>query len=78
MLGLFRAEVIDTGAGIAKDDQRRVFNEFAQFNRNELQGGGSFLPGILMPLNNSHLVDRTGGSGLGLWISRKIVTMHEV
>ena len=39
-MGVFRVEVTDTGAGIAKEDQKKVFSEFAQFNRNELQGGG--------------------------------------
>ena len=39
-MGVLRVEVIDTGAGIAEEDQAKVFGEFAQFNRNELQGGG--------------------------------------
>ena len=39
------------------EDQKSVFGEFAQFNRNQLQGGG--------------------GSGLGLWISRRIIHMHK-
>ena len=38
--GLLRVEVIDSGAGIAVEDQKKVFGQFAQFNRNELQGGG--------------------------------------
>jgi len=57
VVGVFRLEVVDSGAGIAEEDQKKVFGEFAQFNRNELQGGG--------------------GSGLGLWVSRKIITMHQ-
>lgn len=55
-VGVFRVEVVDDGAGIAVEDQQRVFGEFAQFNRNALQGGG--------------------GSGLGLWISRRIIHLH--
>mmetsp|Transcript_16569 Transcript_16569/g.24082 ORF Transcript_16569/g.24082 Transcript_16569/m.24082 type:complete len:910 (+) Transcript_16569:10-2739(+) len=56
-VGLLRVEVTDTGAGIAPTDQQKVFGEFTQFNRNQLQGGG--------------------GSGLGLWISRRIVHLHQ-
>lgn len=45
-VGYFRVEVVDGGVGIAAKDQGRVFGEFAQFNRNKLQGGGMahFLP----------------------------------
>jgi len=56
-VGVFRVEVSDTGAGIALEDQPKVFGEFVQFNRNTLQGGG--------------------GSGLGLWITRRIIHMHK-
>mmetsp|Transcript_30767 Transcript_30767/g.42093 ORF Transcript_30767/g.42093 Transcript_30767/m.42093 type:complete len:831 (+) Transcript_30767:70-2562(+) len=57
VVGYLRVEVTDTGAGIAKEHQESVFGEFAQFNRNKLQGGG--------------------GSGLGLWISRRIIDLHQ-
>ena len=40
-VGVFRLEVADSGAGIEEEDQKKVFGEFAQFNRNELQGGGA-------------------------------------
>jgi len=56
-VGSLRVEVADSGAGIASTDQKAVFGEFIQFNRNEQQQGG--------------------GSGLGLWISRRIVDMHD-
>ena len=46
----------DTGHGIAKENQHRVFNEIVQFNANAQQGGG--------------------GSGLGLWITKKLVELH--
>ena len=39
-VGVLRVEVVDTGAGIALEDQAKVFGQFAQFNRNELQKGG--------------------------------------
>eukprot|EP00597_Dinobryon_sp_UTEXLB2267_P014201 CAMPEP_0170106806 /NCGR_PEP_ID=MMETSP0020_2-20130122/5603_1 /TAXON_ID=98059 /ORGANISM="Dinobryon sp., Strain UTEXLB2267" /LENGTH=425 /DNA_ID=CAMNT_0010331223 /DNA_START=272 /DNA_END=1545 /DNA_ORIENTATION=+ len=57
VIGWFRFEVVDSGVGISAEQQKSVFGEFTQFNRNELQGGG--------------------GSGLGLWISRRIITLHE-
>ena len=50
----FRIAVKDTGPGIPKLSQSRLFGQFVQFNATELQGGG--------------------GSGLGLWISKEIVT----
>ena len=45
-----RLEVIDSGAGISKENQKKLFGKYAQFNANALQKGG--------------------GSGLGLWISK--------
>jgi len=33
-------KVTDSGAGIALEDQHKLFSEFAQFNKNELQAGG--------------------------------------
>lgn len=56
-MGVLRVEVVDSGAGIAPENHKRVFGQFAQFHSNELQGGG--------------------GSGLGLWISKRIVNMHK-
>ena len=39
-IGILRVDVTDTGVGIALEDQDRVFGEFNQFDRNNLQGGG--------------------------------------
>lgn len=33
----------DTGAGIAVEDQKKLFGEFTQFNKNELQAGGKYV-----------------------------------
>lgn len=55
-IGSFKVEVIDTGAGIAKENFGKVFGEFVQINKNSLQEGG--------------------GSGLGLWICRKVLALH--
>jgi CheY-like chemotaxis protein len=56
LVGSLRIDVKDNGAGISLENQRRVFGEFAQFDKKKLQGGG--------------------GSGLGLWISRRIMNLH--
>lgn len=53
---LFRIEVQDTGAGMSKDNRKKLFNEVIQFNARELQNGQ--------------------GSGLGLYLSRRIIDMH--
>lgn len=51
VIGYLRVEVIDSGAGIAAEDQSKVFGQFAQFNKNDLQGGGEsftvFFPSVL-------------------------------
>ena len=47
---VLRVEVIDSGAGISKENQTKLFGQYVQFNANALQKGG--------------------GSGLGLWISK--------
>ena len=39
-MGVLRVEVSDSGVGIDPANRNKVFGEFAQFNRNELQGGG--------------------------------------
>jgi len=54
--GWLRLDVIDSGPGIAKENQTRLFNEIVQFNPGELQDGK--------------------GSGIGLWISSRIVDLH--
>eukprot|EP01038_Epipyxis_sp_PR26KG_P006711 gene6711-9204_t len=53
---LLRIQVIDTGYGISKENQKRLFGQYVQFNASAMQKGG--------------------GSGLGLWISKSIVEMH--
>jgi len=51
-----RIEVHDTGVGISKPNQQKLFGEIVQFDAAQLQNGG--------------------GSGIGLWISKKIVDLH--
>ena len=45
-----RVSVVDNGAGISQENQRRLFGQYVQFDAGALQKGG--------------------GSGLGLWISK--------
>jgi len=40
-VGAFRVEVTDSGVGLLEDEQKNIFGEFTQFNKNELQGGGN-------------------------------------
>jgi len=39
-VGYLRVEVTDTGVGLTEEEQRTIFGEFTQFNKNELQRGG--------------------------------------
>ena len=47
---------MDSGYGLSKENQAKLFREVVQFNANAQQGGG--------------------GSGLGLWLTKKIVDLH--
>ena len=39
-----RVEVVDSGAGMSKENQKKLFGQYVQFNANSLQkGGGSGL-----------------------------------
>ena len=42
-MGYLRVEVKDSGVGLSEEEQKNVFGEFTQFNKNELQGGGSLV-----------------------------------
>jgi len=39
-MGCLRVEVEDGGAGLSEEEQRKIFGEFTQFNKNEVRGGG--------------------------------------
>jgi len=77
-VGVLRVEVGDSGVGIPAENHGRVFGEFTQFNRNQLQGGGNPSPSAHPLITTSLYFLVVGGSGLGLWISRKIIHMHKV
>jgi hypothetical protein len=38
-MGCLRVEVEDGGAGLSEEEQRKIFGEFTQFNKNEVRGG---------------------------------------
>eukprot|EP01036_Dinobryon_divergens_P031854 gene31854-41336_t len=68
--GYLRIEITDSGAGIALENQSRVFNQFAQFNRNTLQGGGGSGLGLwicrnLAAMHGGAMHFRSDGEGLG-------------
>eukprot|EP00607_Mallomonas_marina_P010339 CAMPEP_0182422232 /NCGR_PEP_ID=MMETSP1167-20130531/7852_1 /TAXON_ID=2988 /ORGANISM="Mallomonas Sp, Strain CCMP3275" /LENGTH=769 /DNA_ID=CAMNT_0024600093 /DNA_START=268 /DNA_END=2577 /DNA_ORIENTATION=- len=50
-------DVTDSGVGISKDNQEKLFKDIIQFNPGKLQAGG--------------------GTGLGMYISRNIMLMHD-
>ena len=49
-VGLLRVEVTDSGVGLSEDEQKNIFGEFTQFNKNKLQSGGS-TPAVLLSDN---------------------------
>ena len=71
-------EVTDSGAGLSEEEQKAVFGEFTQFNKNKLQGGGDLFNSRSCSCYICHWLVISGGSGLGLWISRRIIHMHKV
>lgn len=40
-VGFLRVEVTDSGVGLSEDEQKNIFGEFTQFNKNKLQSGGT-------------------------------------
>eukprot|EP00607_Mallomonas_marina_P003979 CAMPEP_0182437352 /NCGR_PEP_ID=MMETSP1167-20130531/84989_1 /TAXON_ID=2988 /ORGANISM="Mallomonas Sp, Strain CCMP3275" /LENGTH=487 /DNA_ID=CAMNT_0024630241 /DNA_START=924 /DNA_END=2387 /DNA_ORIENTATION=- len=54
---MVKVDIVDSGAGVSKENQRKLFKEIVQFNPGTLQGGG--------------------GSGLGLYISYGIASLHD-
>ena len=51
VVGSLRVDVTDNGAGIAVENQGKVFGEFSQFDRNNLQGGGGSGLGLWISRN---------------------------
>jgi signal transduction histidine kinase len=56
-----RVEIADSGAGIDAESQKKLFSQFAQFSRNELQGGGGSGLGLWI---SRHIVEMHKGAAL--------------
>ena len=66
-MGVFRVEVTDSGVGLTEDEQRNIFGEFTQFNKNELQGGGA------VPIDRSDRVMLFTGLYVFRWLWARLV-----
>jgi signal transduction histidine kinase len=68
--GSLRVKVSDNGAGISNENKSRLFQQFVQFNKNELQGGGGSGLGLwiartIVDLHYGELAFESEGVGLG-------------
>lgn len=56
--GSLRVKVSDTGVGIEEHNKDKLFNQFQQFDKNQLQAGGGSGLGLWI---SHHIVDCHGG-----------------
>lgn len=76
-VGVFRVEVVGGNGGITGVDDMAQFGALTEFNKEELRCEG-FDPSILGRIISLIVYIFSGGSGLSLWIARRIIYLHKV
>ena len=81
-LGKLVVVVTDTGAGISKENQKRLFNEIVQFNPEKLQAGGGSGLGLwitqeILNLHDGSISVSSEGEGKGSSFTVKIPMIRE-
>eukprot|EP01038_Epipyxis_sp_PR26KG_P007499 gene7499-10217_t len=67
---ILRCNVIDSGAGVSLENQKELFSQFAQFDRNMLQGGGGtglglWISRIIVNMHGGEMQCVSEGKGKG-------------
>ena len=62
---VLRVEVIDSGAGISRENMKKLFGQYVQFNANVLQDGGG--SGLGLWISKGEVVGCEEKSGLSIY-----------
>ncbi len=81
--GWLRVDVVDTGAGIAPENIKKVFNEIIQFDANKLQGGkgsglGLYISRGIVDLHGGYVSVKSEGLGKGCTFSVELPLQDQV